>query len=471
MNTIVSQVRFFFEQHTQNLANGNLALILLPLLALLLVFTLLAKRRQTIEMKEVQHALAKADHELTNHREEIIRHKVREARLVTLIRTERRNSAEKLALLETAREELRLQFAALAQEIFEEKSATFSSQSKEKLEAMLKPFHLHLDALQNEIRNTFLNDTRERASLKKELFQLQEMNRQMGEEAVNLTRALKGDKKLQGNWGELILERVLEQSGLRRGSEYETQLGYRDADNRLFKPDVIVHLPEGKDIIIDSKVSLAAWERYCTADDDSTQSQALGDLVTAVRNHVESLSAKKYEELKGIQTLDFVMMFMPIEAAFTAAAGHDEKILTEAFAKKIIIVTPTTLLATLRTVESIWRYEHQSRNSLEIARRAGALYDKFRGFVEDMDKIGKQLENCRQTYDGAMNKLTQGRGNLISQAQQLTELGVQVKKELPRTVTEKTETARSDELHVPLAAALKMGNTPFQHVEHYEDMD
>jgi len=444
MSTFISESRIFFEQLARNVSTGHMPAILLGLCICLLFFALLAKRRQAAEL---QHDLERAENELTdvkkelkNQGEDLTRHKIREARLVTLIRTERRNSTEKLALLEAAREELRLQFGALAQEIFEDKSATFSSQSKERLEAMLKPFHLQLDALQSEIRDTFLNDTRERASLKKELHQLQEMNRQMGEEAVNLTRALKGDKKLQGNWGELVLERVLEQSGLRRGSEYETQLGYRDGDNRLFKPDVIIHLPEGKDIIIDSKVSLSAWERYCTADDDSHRAHALADLITAVRNHIQSLGAKKYEDLKGIQTLDFVMMFMPIEAAFTAAVGQDENLLTEAFGQKIIIVTPTTLLATLRTVESIWRYEHQSRNSLEIARRAGALYDKFRGFVEDMDKIGKQLETCRQTYDGAMNKLTQGRGNLISQAQQLTELGVQVKKELPRTVTEQTET-------------------------------
>jgi DNA recombination protein RmuC len=443
MNAFIFELHNFFDQLVQIASTGDMPILLPSFFACLLFFALLATRRQTAELgrnlKKAESELADARQELTDGREAITRYRIREARLATLIRTERRNNAEKLALLETAREELRLQFGTLAQEIFEDRSATFTSQSKERLEAMLKPFHLQLHALQNEIRDTFINDTRERASLKKELHQLQEMNKQMGEEAVNLTRALKGDKKLQGNWGELVLERVLEQSGLRRGSEYETQLGYRDGDNRLLKPDVIIHLPEGKDIIIDSKVSLSAWERYCASDDDHRRAQALTDLTAAIRNHIQSLAAKKYEELKGIQTLDFVMMFMPIEAAFATAVGHDENLLTEAFDQKIIIITPTTLLATLRTVESIWRYEHQSRNSLEIARRAGALYDKFRGFVEDMDRIGKQLETCRQTYDGAMNKLTQGRGNLIAQAQQLTELGVQVKKELPRTITEQTE--------------------------------
>lgn len=412
------------------------ALILICFSTAALVIILSGRRKA----ERLHNALAQADNRITDFEEKITQHKIREARLVTLIRTERRNATEKLALLEEAREELRLQFSSLAQDIFEDKSKTFSSQSRERLEAMLKPFHLQLDSLKNEIQQTYLNDTRERASLKKELSHLQELNKQMGEEAINLTRALKGDRKLQGNWGELVLERVLEQSGLRRGIEYETQRGYRDEDNKLYKPDVIIHLPEGKDIVIDSKVSLSAWERFCTQDDETDKLKALTELATAIRNHIQTLGAKKYEELKGIRSLDFVIMFMPIEAAFLAAVNHDEQLLTEAFGQKIIVVTPTTLLATLRTVENIWRYEHQSRNSLEIARRAGTLYDKFRGFVEDMDKIGKQLETCRQTYDGAMNKLTQGRGNLISQAQQLTELGVQVKKELPRGVTEQAET-------------------------------
>lgn len=418
------------------------AILLVAFSGLLIALVIAARHRAASLREDLQRAdqeLRDARGRLTAAEEALTRQRIRAAKLVTILRAERRNSSEKLAMLEDAREELRLQFGALAQEIFEDRSRTFTSQSKERLEAMLKPFHLQLDALKNEIQQTFLNDTRERASLKKELHQLQELNRQMGEEAINLTRALKGDKKLQGNWGELVLERVLEQSGLRRGEEYETQLGYRDSDNRLFKPDVVIHLPEAKDIIIDAKVSLSAWERYCTLEEEAARTRALGELVAAVRAHVQSLGAKKYEELQGIRTLDFVLMFMPIEAAFLAAVAHDDTLLTEAFGQKIIIVTPTTLLATLRTIENIWRYEHQSRNSLEIARRAGTLYDKFRGFVEDMDKIGKQLDTCRQTYDGAMNKLSQGRGNLIAQAQQLTELGVQVKKELPRTVTDQAD--------------------------------
>lgn len=433
------------EQLPRSLGAKGIALAALSGVLLLLASAYLASRAKR---RRLSIALATAEKELAETREQVerlraadTRHRISQARLVTLLRSERRNSAEKLTVLEEARGELRLQFQALAQEIFEDKSATFSSQSKERLEALLQPFRQQITSLQNEIRQTYQHDTRERASLKQEILQLQELNRQINAEAINLTRALKGDKRVQGSWGELVLQRVLEQSGLRSGHEYETQQGYRNHDNRLFKPDVIIHLPEGKDVIVDSKVSLAAWERYCGSnEDDNAREHHLEELVRAVRNHIQSLGGKKYEELKGVKSLDFVLMFMPVEAAFLAAFSHDDRLFTEAFNQKIVVVTPTTLLAALRTIENLWRSEHQSRNSREIARRAGTLYDKFRGFVEDLEKIGKQLDVCRSTYSGAMNKLSQGRGNLIAQARQLTELGVQVKKELPRSVTEQADT-------------------------------
>jgi len=438
-----AQLQPLFQQLSQSPLLAILLLLLILFPALVLLVLLISSRNNAAYLREKYFAAQKELHETSKNVEELEKltqkQQIREARMVALIRTERRNSAEKLALLEDARKELRLQFVTLAQEIFEEKNSTFTSQSKERLESMLKPFHLQLDSLKQEIQKTYLSDTRERASLKQELHQLQTLSRQMSEETVNLTRALKGDKKLQGNWGELILERVLEQSGLRRGVEYETQLGYRDENNKLFKPDVIIHLPEEKDIIIDSKVSLSAWERFCASDDESEQAKAIGELILAIRNHIQSLGSKRYEDLKGIRSLDFVLMFMPVEAAYSAAFTHDDSLYTDAFKQKIIIVTPTTLLATLRTIENIWRYEHQSRNSQEIARKAGSLYDKFRGFMEDMEKIGKQLDSCRQTHDNAMNKLCRGRGNLVSQAQQLTEMGVKVKKELPRTILEQAE--------------------------------
>ncbi len=440
-----SQLREILHQISRELSDPAIqAAVFFVFCAILLLVLIVSYQK----VQRIRHLFFECDDELvaTNQanqqlREEITNYKIREARLITLLKTERRNSSEKLALLEEAREQLRLQFSSLAQEIFEDKSRTFTTQSKERLDTLLQPFHLQLHALKQEIQQTYLNETRERASLKQELHQLQELNRQMGEEAINLTRALKGDKKLQGNWGELVLERVLEQSGLRRGHEYQTQQGYRDQSNKLFKPDVIIHLPEGKDVIIDSKVSLSAWEKYCSSDNTSEeQHKAIAELVNAIRSHIQSLGSKKYEELKGIRSLDLVLMFMPIEAAFMAAFNHDDNLFTDALNQKIVVVTPTTLIATLRTIENIWRYEHQSRNSIEIANKAGTLYDKFRGFVEDMEKIGKQIDTCHQTYDSAMIKLTRGRGNLIAQAQQLTDLGVQVKKELPKSVTELADT-------------------------------
>jgi DNA recombination protein RmuC len=364
---------------------------------------------------------------------------LREARLTTLLENERKHAAEKLQLLEDAREELRLQFAGLAQRIFEEKSAKFSELNRDRLETILKPFNSQLTAFKQEINEIYRHDSRERLSLKSEIMQLRDLNQQVNQEAINLTRALKSDTRIQGNWGELVLERVLERSGLRRGIEYETQGGFRDHNNRLLKPDVLVHLPEGKDIIIDSKVSLVSWERYVNCDDESGRAAHLTELLRALRDHITSLSNKNYPELNGIHSLDFVLMFLPIEAAFSTALQQDDNLFAEALGKNIIIVTPTTLLATLRTIENIWHFEHQSKNSLEIARRAGIMYDKFRGFVEEMEKIGKQLATCHSTYDGALLKLTQGRGNLIAQAEQLKELGIQVKQDLPGSITDLAE--------------------------------
>lgn len=375
--------------------------------------------------------------------EEASRHgkeqEIRAAELAILLDSERRHAAEKLQFLEDAREELSLRFAALAQQIFDEKSARFGEQNKERLEAILEPFNHQLIALKQEINEIYRNDSRERTSLKAEILQLRDLNQQINQEAVNLTRALKNDTKVQGNWGELILGRVLERSGLRHGHEYETQGGFRDPHNRLMKPDVIIHLPEGRDIIVDSKVSLISWERYVNCEDEREREGHLDQLVQAVRDHVVSLGRKGYQDLNGIHSLDFVLMFMPVEAAFAAVLQHDDTLCTEALAKNVIIVTPTTLLATLRTIENLWQYEHQNRNSLEIARRAGLMYDKFRNFVEEMERIGRQLATCQATYDGAFLKLTRGRGNLVAQSEQLKELGVQIKKEMPKGVLDISE--------------------------------
>ncbi|KAB2890920.1 MAG: DNA recombination protein RmuC [Desulfobulbaceae bacterium] len=389
-------------------------------------------RRQQRELAIARDGIADADRQR-------VEQQIRAEKLATLLESEQRSAGEKLQLLEQAREELRLQFESLANRIFEEKGEKFGSQSRERLEAILRPFHDQLASFRKEIGDIYVSDTRERSSLKQEIIHLRDLNRQISTEAVNLTRALKGDKKIQGNWGEMVLEKVLEQSGLRRGHEYDCQEGLRDPDNRLFRPDVIVHLPEGRDIVIDAKVSLVSWERAVSADDERERHKAIADLAAAVRDHLTSLGGKNYSDLEGIRSLDFVIMFMPIEAAFVAAFQHDERLFDEAFRRGLIIATPTTLLATLRTVENIWRFEHQSRNAQEIARRAGMIYDKFCSFVEEMEKIGRQLATCQQTYETAMARLSRGRGNLIAQAGQLTELGVKVRRDIPRSVAEKAE--------------------------------
>jgi DNA recombination protein RmuC len=329
---------------------------------------------------------------------------------------------------------LNLQFQALANRIFDEKSEKFGQENRERVRSLLQPLQEQLRGFQKRIDDIQVNDIRERTSLKEEILHLRDLNQQINKEATNLTRALRGDKKRQGNWGELVLERVLEKSGLRKGSEYTTQQSFRNHEHQLRKPDVILHLPEGKDIIIDSKVSLSAWEKYITAEEEKEKEDYLAAHITNIRNHVKDLSIKDYSSLPGILTLDFVLLFIPIDSSFAVAADTDPNLFSDAYEQRIIIVTPTTLLATLQTIENLWRYEHQNRNAREIADRAGAIYDKLRGFLEDMDKVGKQLATCTSTYDSAMNKLARGKGNIISQAGRLTELGVKTKKKIPRSI-------------------------------------
>jgi DNA recombination protein RmuC len=355
------------------------------------------------------------------------------------------NEKEKITLLNETKEELKNQFKLLANDIFDDKDKKHAQLNKEKLEALLNPFSKQLDDFKHKIDTVYHDEGKQRASLITEVKNLRDLNQQLNQEAINLTRALKGDKKMQGNWGELILEKVLEQSGLRKGQEYDTQGGFRDEDNNLLKPDVIIHLPQGKEVIVDSKVSLIAYEKYTSASEKFEQVTALNEHVNAINKHIVTLSEKDYSALQGINSLDFVILFIPIESAFIAAFNHNEKLFSEAFSRKIIVVTPTTLLATLKTIENLWRYEKQNQNAQEIANKAGVIYDKFRGFIEDIEKLGKQLDTTHTTYHDALNKLTRGRGNLVNHAQQLLELGVKVKKEIPKTVLEKSDTQPGNE--------------------------
>ena len=346
---------------------------------------------------------------------------------------------ERETLLENTSAELKLQFRDLAQRIFDEKSRTFSSQNSEKLDILLRPFREQIDSFRDRVDTIFVEETKDRTSLKQEILHLRSLNQQINKEARNLTQAIAGNRQTQGAWGELVLERLLEQSGLRKGFEYDAQKGLRDSDNHLFKPDIIIHLPDGKDIVIDSKVSLSAWSRYVSSEEPKEAAQAMKEHLLALKNHIKTLSTKDYSALKGLQSLDFVLMFVPIDAAFITAAQAEETLISEMYSQKIIIVTPTTLLATLRIIEHIWQLERQNSNAVEIANRASLLYDKLRGFLEDMDKLGKQLDTSRDSYDRAMNKLSRGRGNLVAQASHFPELGIQVKKEIARELLQQAE--------------------------------
>ncbi len=366
---------------------------------------------------------------------------VENARLAATLESEQQLFTEKITLLQEARDELKLQFKNLAGEIFDDKSRKFNQQNSDNLGAILTPFHKELGALRKEIGEIYNKDSRERFALKEQIGQLVDTSRHLGEEANTLALALKGDNKMQGNWGELVLERLLEVSGLRKGIEFTTQDGYRNEDNKLLKPDVIIHLPDKRNIIIDAKTSLLSWSNYLNSDKEEEQQQAIKDLLASLRTHFTGLGGKDYPAAKGMQSLDFVLMFIPIEAAFATACRYDSALLEDALRHNVILVGPTSLLPTLRTIENIWKFQQQEKNAKEIARRATLLYDKFCSFVEEMKKLGKQLDNTRNSYDSALNKLSQGRGNLIAQAVKLQDLGVQPKKELPQSIIETADLA------------------------------
>ncbi len=362
------------------------------------------------------------------------------AALDARLQEEVKRSEDKLQVLNDAREALQNQFRNLANQIFDEKTRLFSDQSRANLDTILTPFKEKITDFEKKVAEAYANEGKERHSLIREVQKLQELNRKIGEDAENLTKALKGDSKTQGTWGEIILERILEESGLRKGVEYDSQGGFRDHSGKLLKPDVIVHLPEGKDIIIDSKVSLTAYEKYIRSETDEARDRAVREHLLSVNSHLKGLESKKYDQLPDIKSLDFVLMFIPVESAFMLTVDKDNEIFRKAFEQNIMIVSPSTLLVTLRTIQNIWRYEYQSKNAQEIAEKAGSLYDKFVSFVADLEKIGDQIGSVQKSYDSAHNKLVSGRGSLVSRAQNLISLGVKSRKNLPAAVSQAADT-------------------------------
>ncbi len=356
------------------------------------------------------------------------------AGLETRLVEERKRAEEKLVLLVEARDQLKIQFQNLAQEIFEEKGKKFTEQNRTNIDGVLKPVREQLAEFKKRIEDVYEKESRDRVSLFHEIGALKALNQRISEDAINLTNALKGQSKTQGIWGEVILERILEESGLRKGREYESQGSFAGEQGRQARPDVVVHLPDDKDVVIDSKVSLVAYERFSSAGNEEERQQHLKAHVASIRAHVKGLSDKNYGDLAGVRSLDFVLMFLPIEGAFMAAIDSDAALFNEAFSKNILLVSPTTLLATLRTIQNIWRYEYQNRNAVEIAGKAASLYDKFVGFVESLEEIGHRIGQARDAYDTARNRLVSGRGNLVRQVQDLELLGVKARKSLPESL-------------------------------------
>jgi len=347
-----------------------------------------------------------------------------------------RAAEEKLQLVKSASEKMTAEFNNLANRIFEEKTERLLQTNKSSLESTLSPLKSQLSDFRKKVEDVYDKETRDRVSLRLELEQLKNLNTQLSQDAINLTRALKGDKKTQGNWGEVVLERVLEQSGLRKGSEYETQVSLQAQDGSKRFPDVIIRLPDNKDVVVDSKVSLIDYEQYVNADSEVEKEAALKRHVSAVANHISGLSIKAYEKLDGIRSLDFVLMFIPIESAFSAAYDANPEMFMRASDKQIVIVSPTTLLVTLRTIQTIWRYEYQNRNAEKIAAQAGGIYDQFALVVESLDEVGRNLDRAKDSFELAHKRLSTGRGNLVRRVQQLKDLGARTKKKLPASVTE-----------------------------------
>lgn len=407
---------------TTTVDNGELEKVKLEKAALVEAERRISEERDVLkaDLNETRERLFEAEKNLASAR--------------THFKDQELRQAEQKKEFEELNKRFNTEFENLANKILDEKSKKFADQNKENLEVILKPLRENIEKFEKKVEEKYDNEQKERASLKGEIKVLHELNKKISEEAHNLTTALKGDSKKQGNWGELILERILENSGLIKGEEYFTQQStLNDAGSRI-QPDVIIQLPDDKQIIIDSKVSLVAYERFVNADDIADQERFLKDHVNSVKRHINELFEKNYHSGKGLNSPEFVLMFMPIESSFSASVRADDELFNYAWDKRIVIVSPSTLLATLRTVASIWKQDRQTKNALDIAEKSGRLYDKFVGFIEDMQKIGDRLQSTQKVYDEGMKKLSEGSGNLVRRAEELKKMGARANKQLPNEI-------------------------------------
>ncbi len=380
------------------------------------------------EVKQLKSALAEKDlkiTELTSQKSALLESK--------------KGQQEKIELLERTEQRFIKEFENTANKLFKEKTGEMSQQNKLSLDSLLSPLKTQIGVFSKQVTEVYTNEAKERHALKQEVHSLKALNEQMTKEAVALTKALKGDNKKQGTWGEVVLERVLQESGLRLGHEYVTQVSLKNEDGSSFKPDVIVHLPDEKDVIIDSKMVLTAYERYFNSEDDATRQQALKEHINAIKNHIKQLTTKNYHDLHGVQSLDYVLMFIPVEPAFNLAVEKDSELIQLALERNIMLVSPTNLMVALKTINNMWRVEYQNQNAQEIAKKAGAIYDKLVGFVDDMKKLGSHLERAEGSYGEAMKKLGEGRGNLIQRAEKMKGLRIGNNKDLPPELIEKAD--------------------------------
>ncbi|QNM87056.1 DNA recombination protein RmuC [Polaribacter pectinis] len=406
------------------------------------------KERTTLEMQNssLQVSVKNSENKISELQSELKFIQKEKESLIsdkTRLETEYKNTEEKLSEnkeeVEKLHEKFNKEFENLANKILDEKSTKFTLQNKENLKVILNPLQEKIKGFEDKVEKTHKESIDYHAALRQQILGLKEMNLQMSKETINLTKALKGDNKTQGNWGELVLERVLEKSGLEKDREYFVQQSFTNDDGKRVLPDVVIHLPDNKKMIVDSKVSLVAYEQFVNAEEDDLKERFLKEHILSLRRHVEQLSEKKYEDIYKIESPDFVLLFIPIEPAFAVAINSDNNLYNKAFEKNIVIVTPSTLLATLRTIDTMWNNEKQQRNALEIARQAGALYDKFHGLLSDLIGVGKKIDASKTDYNAAMNKLFEGKGNLITSVEKLKKMGAKAKKALPENIIERAK--------------------------------
>ena len=411
----------------------------------------ISKSEKTIESlqveasKNIEQLRTSKDNELEELRQKNNSLSIEHTKLEAELKNTQVKLTENKEEVEKLQEKFTKEFENLANKILDEKSIKFKEQNKESIGEILNPLKEKIQIFEKKVEDTNKESIVRNSALKQQIEGLEKLNLKMSQEAINLTKALKGDSKTQGNWGELILERVLEKSGLEKGREYDLEKSFateEEGKTRL-RPDVIINLPDNRKMVVDSKVSLTAYEQYVNSETEEEKVVFVKEHVNSLKRHVDQLSAKKYEDLHQIESPDFVLLFIPIEPAFAVALEADHELYNKAFVKNIVIVTPSTLLATLRTIDSMWQNEKQQKNAIEIARQAGALYDKFEGLLQDLIKVGNKLKDTKTEYEGAMNKLVNGRGNLITSVEKIKKLGAKAKKALPNTLLERAQESDS----------------------------